>query len=413
MATSTMAGPQTNSRGSVSRPAAPPQTAQKHLRHPGERQVEANRRDATDDEILGISTSGPLNPAGDLARSKNVQGEASEVNDATNPLTASSDAANSTERDEASARESDSHATNDASVPAELREVLATNPELERAWQDREEYRASFATPEEARAATAQLRDLDRLDALFFSRQPEDHAQLAAAIATMDPVAFTSLVQAMSALASSKGFGDRAQGIRNTTNLRQIETSVNSRPATDALAAQNPASPLPSFNSSSPSAAEAEFFHATNAAAVEGVLGAIEAQVEKLLPEGVSKNARNRAVGEIYRELDATLRSNRQLSQQLRTAFKSGGLDADHQRAIVSLITGRARQALPAVAKRVLNEWTSTIVAANQDRRARQRAAEQRVDIAGSSGAGNDGRRPMTPRDINYARMSDADILNL
>jgi hypothetical protein len=78
----------------------------------------------------------------------------------------------------------------------------------------------------------------------------------------------------------------------------------------------------------------------------------------------------------------------------------------------VSLITGRARQALPAVAKRVMNEWTSTIVAANQDRRARQHAAERRVDIAGSSGGG-EGRRSMGPRDIDYARMSDGDILNL
>ena len=107
-------------------------------------------------------------------------------------------------------------------------------------------------------------------------------------------------------------------------------------------------------------------------------------------------------VGEIYRELDTTLRSNRQLAQQMRDAFRSGGLDAEHQRALVSLVTGRARQALPGVAKRVLNEWTSTVVAANQDRRTRQRAAEHRVDIAGSGGTGSDGPRSMTPRDIDY-----------
>ena len=125
-------------------------------------------------------------------------------------------------------------------------------------------------------------------------------------------------------------------------------------------------------------------------------MDAIETQVERLLPEGASKSARNRVVGEIYRELDATLGANRQLSQQVRDAFRSGALDANHQRAIVSLITGRARQALPGVAKRVMNEWTSTIVAANQDRRARQHAAERRVDIAGSSGGG-EGRRSMAP----------------
>ena len=162
-----------------------------------------------------------------------------------------------------------------------------------------------------------------------------------------------------------------------------------------------------------PTAAQTEFFHAANAAAVEGVLDAIQSQVERLLPEGVSKSARNRVVGEIYRELDMTLRSNRQLGQQMRDAFRSGALDAEHQRALVSLVTGRARQALPGVAKRVLNEWTSTVVAANQDRRTRQRAAERRVDIAGSGGTGSDGPRSMTPREIDYKRMSDSDILNL
>jgi DNA-binding FadR family transcriptional regulator len=159
--------------------------------------------------------------------------------------------------------------------------------------------------------------------------------------------------------------------------------------------------------------AQAEFFHATNAAAVQSVLDAIETQVERLLPEGIAKSARNRVVGEIYREIDTTLRGNRVLGQQVRDAFRAGALDDDHRRAIVSLVTGRARQALPAVAKRVLDEWTTTVVSANQARRTRQRTAERRVDIAGSGGTGNDGRRAATSRDVDYARMSDADILNL
>jgi hypothetical protein len=159
--------------------------------------------------------------------------------------------------------------------------------------------------------------------------------------------------------------------------------------------------------------AQLAFLNAANAAAVEGVVAAIESQVERLLPEGVAKNARTRVVGEIYRELDATLRSNPQFAAQLRDAFRSGSLDDGHQRAIVSLLTGRARQALPGVAKRVLNEWTSTVVSAAHERRTRQRTAERRVDIAGSGGAGNDGRRSMSPRVLDYARLTDADILNL
>jgi hypothetical protein len=71
---------------------------------------------------------------------------------------------------------------------------------------------------------------------------------------------------------------------------------------------------------------------------------AIEAQVDRLLPEGIAKSARNRVAGEIYRELDTTLQGNRALGQQMSDAFRSGALDDAHRRAIVSLVTGRARQ---------------------------------------------------------------------
>jgi hypothetical protein len=190
---------------------------------------------------------------------------------------------------------------------------------------------------------------------------------------------------------------------------------------TDALAARSAPLTSPSHaqlaanNAQSATANESQlaFLHAANAAAVERVVAAIEAQVERLLPEGVAKNARTRVVGEIYRGLDSSLSSNSQFAAQLRDAFRSGSLDDGHQRAIVSLLTGRARQALPGVAKRVLSEWTSTIVSAANERRTRQRTAERRIDIAGSSGAGNDGRRSISPRDLDYARLSDADILNL
>jgi hypothetical protein len=107
------------------------------------------------------------------------------------------------------------------------------------------------------------------------------------------------------------------------------------------------------------------------------------------------------------------LGSNRQLAAQMREAFRSGALDADHQRAIISLITRRARHALPEVTKRVRKEWTSTPVAANQERRSRQRSAELRMDIAGSGAMVNNGRRPLSPRDLDYSRLSELDILNL
>jgi hypothetical protein len=325
--------------------------------------------------------------------------------------------------------------------PAHLRATFDANPELRAAWRDAAAYRDSFATPDAAREATTLLADVNHMDALFFSRRPEDHASLARAIANLDPAAFTSLANAMQTIAAdSVAHASADRRPMEMTPVPQVTTSAiaphlqpranASENAAQAAFSHNKSSTQPRDTQAQASAnrrpmemmpvlpdtaneSQLAFLHSANAAAVEGVVAAIEAQVQRLLPQGVAKNARTRVVGEIYRELDSSLRSNPQFAAQLRDAFGSGSLDDGHQRAIVSLLTGRARQTLPGVAKRVLSEWTSTIVSAANERRTRQRTAERRIDIAGSSGAGNDGRKSMSPRDLDYARLTDADILNL
>lgn len=370
-----------------SREAPPNQTAKTNT---------TTRRTATDDEILGIVERRTPSALLDDQQTESI-GDVGDVGH--------------DGHEEVPAKDAESPADS----ASDLRALLDSNPQLRSAWDDAAEYRKAFATPEEARAAGTKLADLDRLDALFFSGRPEDHAELARAVAALDPASFKSLTEAMAHLASSRLHVEPKRRPTSSAETSQdIPTGGSSEESTGGSA--NLGSKR--FDQTSPghaalTPAQTQFFHSTNAAAVDEVLHAIESQVQKILPEEISKSARNRVVGEIYRELDNTLQSNRQLSQQMRDAFRSGALDSEHQRAIVSLVAARARQALPAVAKRVLNEWTSTIVAANQDRRARQRSAERRVDIAGSGRTGSEGRRPTSPRDIDYARMSDSDILNL
>jgi hypothetical protein len=421
---------------------------------------------ATDDEILGI-----------VSPRKNAPRDARQLEfdfDATDPADGSR-TAGLRPASLPSAVDASTNAITAAHAaspePAHLRATFDANPELRDAWRDAGAYRESFATPEAAREATSLVADLNHMDALFYSRRPEDHAALARAVANLDPAAFSSLAQAMNREVSNVAHlftgedfppgssratpQDATPQIQNRrpeasgTNTIAANDAVRSAPTHDAQtvsggrsfssdstaragrdsalpqAVAEAASPQrqssPSAQSTANHAAaqaathdvQLTFLNAANAAAVESVVAAIESQVERLLPAGVAKNARTRVVGEIYRELDANLRENPQFAAHLRDAFRSGSLDDGHHRAIVSLLTGRARQALPGVAKRVLNEWTSTIVSASHERRTRQRTAERRVDIAGSGGAGNDGRRSMSPRDLDYARLTDADILNL
>ena len=377
-------------------------------------------RNSSDDEILGLVTHlprrGGRREANGEGREVAAQVSEPRSNEQLEMDFAAEEAPKGTRRGSATDTRTAAVDVSAGLDPEHLRAALDANPELRDAWREAGEYRETFATPEAARAATAQLGDLNRIDALFYSRRPEDHAELAREVAKLDPEAFASLARAMNALANegARRTGDAGsaaevrQGPGENTNQVQRaaqEQSQNQNQAQNQNRQRDAATGL--------TPAQMDFYHSTNAAAVSSVVDAIETQVERLLPEGISKSARNRVVGEIYRELDTTLRGNRALGQQMRDAFRSGALDEGHQRAIVSLVTGRARQALPAVAKRVLNEWTTTVVSANHERRARQRTAERRVDIAGSGGAENDGRRAVTPRELDYARMSDADILNL
>ncbi len=380
-------------------------------------QAPAARVRPSDDEILGITSTTTRKP-GRGAAGKSAQGTGgAEPDDFFAGVAGRGDAPGREGLAENSDGLFDDAAGDDATElgangdSEALNQILDSKPELREAWKDAKEYREAFATPAEAKTATKLLGDLNRMDALFFSKRPEDHAELARQVAQLDPAAFASLARAMSELGNGAMANARTPAMTGAERVAARTNVSATDPARSANASTTAATSTTAPIASGLTPAQSEFFQATNAQAVQGVMEAIEAQVDRLLPEGISKAARNRVAGEIYREMDTTLQGNRALGQQMRDAFRSGALDDAHRKAIVSLVTSRAKQALPAVAKRVLNEWTNTIVSANQDRRARQRNAERRVEISGSGG--NDGRRAISSRDIDYRRMSDGDILNL
>ena len=222
-------------------------------------------RNATDDEILGLLDSAATGRAGaeeSFGSSAGPQpGLDSEALDEPGPTSAD---AGASDQDNAADRSTADQTPTANSEPENLRAVFDAHPEARRAWRDAQAYRETFATPEDARAATALLADLDRMDQLFFSQRPEDHAELARAVAQLNPAAFASLATAIA---------HQDQELRNRTErvARQNTEAPQTTPATDPTAAQ------PSAASLTP--AQADFFHATNAAAVQSVIDAIESQV--------------------------------------------------------------------------------------------------------------------------------------
>jgi hypothetical protein len=198
----------------------------------------AARRPPTDDEILGIGAEAADTPTVANADSKSGANAGAE-----HPVPDSA-------RD----------AAGEAAEPESLRAAFDENPELREAWRDAQAYREAFATPEEARAATELVADLNHMDALFFSKRPEDHTALAQAVAELDPVAFASLVKAMNGVG---GEDKRAEDPNRAGSPAQQTV----RPVAPIESERQPATTT---------AAQEQFFHSTNAAAVQTVLDANE-----------------------------------------------------------------------------------------------------------------------------------------
>ncbi|HKF50741.1 MAG TPA: hypothetical protein VKB26_00390, partial [Candidatus Acidoferrales bacterium] len=371
----------------------------------------------SDDEILGIRTTvARPSPSAPDDPQESANASPAQSFQAANSVTDVQGAASTTQHDAQGT-------SAQAAVSPDLAQVLDAHPQLREAWDSAQQFRSVFATPAAAQDAKNQL---DELDGMFFSAKPGDQAALAARIHDLSPSAFQGLTQAMQAhaakvaarnsdaapnVADSNSAGTPASSTDSSADSASSQAAPVSMPVASAAPASAVAEPVrthapatAAVNTPAPTdphhAAQVAFFHSTNSAAVHQVLAAIETQVNHLLPSGVSAPTKTRIVGEIYRDLGSVLGANRQLGHQLREAFRSGAGDAAHQQAIVSLVTGRARQALPSIARRVINEWTHGVVAANQEKLSRHESAAKRVDISGAGSSDGVNRKPVSPRDV-------------
>ena len=284
------------------------------------RRASAQPQRPSDDEILGLVTAVPR-PSPPPGAGMNDDGD--EPAGAPAAAQAAGSGAGQSGAQEAPAQPAASN-----SVAPELAPILNAHPQLRDAWDAAQQFRAVFATPAAAQDAKNQL---DELDSMFFSAQPGDQAALAARIHDLSPGAFHALAQAMQAHAARVAAQNAAPSAQPTAPTAPASapaaTLPSATPANLASAppAQSPPAPAaPAPSSAQPAAqqiappaadprrvAQLAFFHSANSAAVQEVISAIEAQVNHLLPAGVSAATKTRIVGEIYHDLGAALGVNR------------------------------------------------------------------------------------------------------
>jgi hypothetical protein len=315
-------------------------------------------------------------------------------------------------------------------APPSAMRPTTPNAQGEPAWLKQLE--AQPAAAAEARQWREAASDVAALDAAYFSGDPGARGGLAARLYESDPAAFREMLAEsarMLAARDPQALGELAR------QLGMSETQAQNAPAKSlaqaaraqdpAAAAQNPAtgglrgnvgndaSTGASAQAGFPAEAYRTFESATNQDVARQTREAIDRTLSSTLPEGVSEGARRRIGDDVFRELHATLSSDRELGRQVGEILGGWRFDGATKQQIVSLISGRARAAMPEVARRVVGEWTSSVLASDRARAARVDGAASRRDITG-------GRLPepvpasaLRPRNIDYSRMSDEQILDL
>jgi hypothetical protein len=222
--------------------------------------------------------------------------------------------------------------------------------------------------------------------------------------------------------------GTAANANHPSRELRASESRVTNQPS-PVTGHQSP-----QFDS----AAYAAFERSTNETVARDVRGSISETLARVMPEGVAEGAARRIGEDIFGEVHRALAGDRALSEQVASVLRGGaslsgaaggppspndgygGLrggvrfgSAEQQR-VAAIVAGRAKQLVPSVARRVIGEWTSSVLSTARSKAARQAAAAARVDIAAPGGSSDSmPLRAMSAREVNYASMSDEQILGL
>ena len=346
--------------------------------------------------------------------------------------------------------------------------------EAQALWREHQEFRAAFRSPEEARAVKellpGGLRDalslreatqsIERIDAALFSGDARAQAEVVAEIARANPAAFRALfAEAAKVLAGSgtetretrgkeagnfhssspvilseaknlsDGFGREENPRRDSSGQNRPQNDTAVERAGNRMAGSNesglqPASNLqnatshqsPATSHSFDPAAYAAFERATNDAVARDVRGSIHEALARVLPDGVAEGAARRIGEDIFHEVHRALAADRALSEQVAGVLRERRFGAAEQQRVAALLAGRARQMVPGVARRVIGEWTSTVLSTARTKAARQAAAAARVDIASPGGSLDSTpmrSRAAGSREVDYAGMSDEQILGI
>jgi hypothetical protein len=320
---------------------------------------------------------------------------------------------------------------------------------MQQARQEAAAYREIFAKPDEARAAAQRARVLDDIDRAYFAGDTNQRAQLAAMMLREDPAAFREMVfEGLRALekVGASGAANAPSGAPVAGHQRITENSTGATRPEQAPAVPQNAQASSANSREADLAAYASFEKAANEDLEKSVGGAIARTIEQALPnlgrtgDPLAVGARSivplqqRLGAAIRADIEAALKNDRQLGEQVAQILSGRRLDSETRAQVVRLIGERAAQLVPGAAKRALNDWTETTLAAHGARTSRTETASGRREVATASAAQGSPRvmqaqsrnqrqethgqnaRPGGAghsRRVDYGKLSDEQILEL
>ncbi len=305
--------------------------------------------------------------------------------------------------------------------PEWLRTLIADHShgaELEAIVASERSFRKLFPTRESAQFAREQAEHLIEFDQLFYSQDPKDAAEFVAKLEREGGRSFELINRAWSDQFLDE-LGGRAHESGDQEFVKAIEIirdRVGNSGKSPALSGADHRAIRGNLRRREEELERREqelrreefvrFFRACDQACES----AIRERIEELVGAGhFSSKQKQAAVREIYEGLREALGADTLFTGRMATAVRMGKRDETHQRQVVELFAGRARQALPEIARRVLSEWTQQVLNEEQSREAKRQSTAGRAEVAGG---GESPKGRVLPR-INYRKMTDMDILNL
>jgi len=279
---------------------------------------------------------------------------------------------------------------------------------------------AEPAAAAEARQWREAAQNVAALDAAYFGGDPGARSGLAARLYESDPAAFREMLaesarmlasrdpQSLAELARQLGMSEAQAPNASAKSLAQAARSPEpGAAAQDRISAENRGT------AAFPAEAYRAFEYATNEDVARSTREAIDRALSSTLPEGIGEGARRRIGEDIFHELHATLSADGELGRQVGEILRGWHFDGATRQQVVSLISGRARAIMPEVARRVVAEWTSSVLASDRARASRVEAATSRRDIIGGRLPATVSASALRTRNVDYSSMSDEQILDL